>query len=171
MAQLTQRESPADSCIIITLMRQKVKPIMLVSAFSKCFYCPEEFSKHVAQCRAKWREHLICENIRKNSTEHLALNIKSVKVSGFSHQAYKVCVCVCVTQSCPTLCNPMDYSLLLCTRDSPGENAGVGCHSLLQGIFPTQGSNPGLLHFRQILYHLSYQGSPKTKVGKPQIEK
>ena len=106
MAQLTQRESPADSCIIITLMRQKVKPIMLVSAFSKCFYCPEEFSKHVAQCRAKWREHLICENIRKNSTEHLALNIKSVKVSGFSHQAYKVCVCVCVllsrVQLCPT---------------------------------------------------------------------
>ena len=99
MAQLTQRESPADSCIIITLMRQKVKPIMLVSAFSKCFYCPEEFSKHVAQCRAKWREHLICENIRKNSTEHLALNIKSVKVSGFSHQAYKVCVCVCVLLS------------------------------------------------------------------------
>ena len=39
--------------------------------------------------------------------------------------------------------------------------AGIlDCHSLLQGIFPTQGSNPGLLHCRQILYHLSYQGSP-----------
>uniref|UniRef100_A0A8B9YL87 Nucleophosmin n=1 Tax=Bos mutus grunniens TaxID=30521 RepID=A0A8B9YL87_BOSMU len=38
---------------------------------------------------------------------------------------------------------------------------GVGCHALLQGIFPTQGSNPGLLHCRQILYHLSHQGSPK----------
>ena len=37
----------------------------------------------------------------------------------------------------------------------------MGCHSLLQGIFPTQGSNLGLLHFRQILYHLSHQGSPK----------
>ena len=36
----------------------------------------------------------------------------------------------------------------------------VGCHSLLQGIFPTQGSNLGLLQYRQILYHLSYQGSP-----------
>ena len=36
---------------------------------------------------------------------------------------------------------------------------GVGCHSLLQEIFPTQGSNPGLLHCRQILYHLSHQGS------------
>ena len=40
------------------------------------------------------------------------------------------------------------------------ENSGVGCHSLLQGIFPTQGSNVGLLHCRQILYHMSYQGSP-----------
>ena len=36
----------------------------------------------------------------------------------------------------------------------------MGCHALLQGIFPTQGSNPGLPHCRQILYHLSHQGSP-----------
>ena len=43
--------------------------------------------------------------------------------------------------------------------DSPGKNTGVGCHSLLQGIFPTQGSNLGLLHCRQILYHLSHQGN------------
>ena len=42
----------------------------------------------------------------------------------------------------------------------PGKNTGVGCHSLLQGIFLTQGSNPGLLHCRQILYHLSHQRSP-----------
>ena len=43
---------------------------------------------------------------------------------------------------------------------SPGQNAGVGSLSLLQGIFPTQGSNRGLLHCRWILYQLSYQGSP-----------
>ena len=48
---------------------------------------------------------------------------------------------------------------LLCPWNSPGKNTGVGCHSLLQGIFPTQGSNPGLLHCRQILYHLNLQGS------------
>ena len=48
---------------------------------------------------------------------------------------------------------------LLCPWDSPGTTIGVGCHALLQGIFPTQGSNPGLLHYRQILYHLSHQGS------------
>ena len=44
--------------------------------------------------------------------------------------------------------------------NSPGKNTGVGCHSLLQGIFRTQGSNLGLSHCRQILYHLSHQGSP-----------
>ena len=46
--------------------------------------------------------------------------------------------------------------------DSPGQNTGVGSCSLLQGIFPTQELNQGLLHGRQILYPLSYQGSPLT---------
>ena len=55
---------------------------------------------------------------------------------------------------------------LLCPWNFPGKNTGVGCHFLLQGIFPTQGLNPGLLHCRQMLYHLSHQGSPK---GKPVI--
>ena len=43
---------------------------------------------------------------------------------------------------------------------SPGKNTRVGCHFLLQGIFPTQALNPGLLHCRQILYQLSHQGNP-----------
>ena len=46
---------------------------------------------------------------------------------------------------------------LLCPWDSPGKNTGVDCHSLLQRIFLTQGSNPSLLHCRQILYCLSYR--------------
>ena len=61
-----------------------------------------------------------------------------------------------VAQSCPTLCDTMDCS----PWNSPGQNTGVGSLSLLQGIFPTQGSNPGLLHCRQILYQLS-QGNPR----------
>ena len=48
---------------------------------------------------------------------------------------------------------------LLCPWDSPGKNTGVGCHSLLQGVFQTQGSNPGPLHL-EILYCLREQGSP-----------
>ena len=45
--------------------------------------------------------------------------------------------------------------------NSPGQNTGVGSLSLLQGIFPIQGSNPGLLHCRLILYQLSHKGSPR----------
>ena len=47
-------------------------------------------------------------------------------------------------------------------RNSLSQNTGVDCLSLLQGIFPIQGSNPGLLHCRQILYQLSHKGSPRT---------
>ena len=48
-----------------------------------------------------------------------------------------ICVCICI-----------------CVYISPGQNTRVGSHSLLQGIFPTQGLNPGLLHCKQILYQL-----------------
>ena len=47
------------------------------------------------------------------------------------------------------------------------KNTGVGSLSLLQWIFPTQELNQGLLHFRQIVYQLSYQGSPRRELGKP----
>ena len=80
-----------------------------------------------------------------------------------SKQGTQFCVCEClVTQSCPNLCDPMDCSLPGSSvhGDSPGKNTGMGFLALLQGIFPTQGSNPGLLHCRQILYWLSQQGSP-----------
>ena len=48
-----------------------------------------------------------------------------------------------------------------CPQEFPGKNTRVGCHFLLQGIFPTQGSNPCLLHCRQTLYRLSHKGSLK----------
>ena len=76
-----------------------------------------------------------------------------------------MCVCVCF-QLCPTLCDPMDCS-------PPGSTVhGISqarilewvAIFLLQGIFLTRGSNPGLLHCRQILYHLSHQGS-HTHIG------
>ena len=65
---------------------------------------------------------------------------------------------VSISQSCLTLCHPMDWAL---PWNSPGKNTGVGCHSFLQGIFSTQGSNLGVLHCRQLLSHLSHQGSPR----------
>ena len=67
----------------------------------------------------------------------------------------KVQVKVQVTQSYLTLCDSMDCS----PWNSSGQNTGGGSLSILQGIFPTQGSNPGLPHCRQILYQLSHKGS------------
>ena len=95
-------------------------------------------------------------------------------INSFSRSFLCVCVCVCVcalvAQLCATLCELMPLGLmslvLLCPCDSPGKNTGEGWHFLLQGKFPTQGSNPGLLHCRQILYHLSHQGSPTISLYK-----
>ena len=58
---------------------------------------------------------------------------------------------------------PQGLSRLLCPWDFPGKNTRVSYHSLLEGIFLTQESNPGILHCRQILYHLSHQGSQGEK--------
>ena len=63
-----------------------------------------------------------------------------------------------VTQSCLTYYNPMDYTYS--PWNSSGQNTEVGSLSLLQSIFPTQGSNLGLPHGRQTLYQLSHKGSP-----------
>ena len=75
-----------------------------------------------------------------------------------------LCVCVCVCVICSVESDSLQPrglqpTRLLCPLNSP-DNTGVGCHSLLQGIIPTQGLNLGLLHFRQILYQLSHEGSP-----------
>ena len=63
-----------------------------------------------------------------------------------------------VAQSCPTVCDPMDYTVHGILQ---AQNTRVGSLSPLQGIFPTQGSNPGLPHCRRILYQLSHKGSPR----------
>ena len=55
-------------------------------------------------------------------------------------------------------------SRILSIWDFPGTNTGVCCQFLLQGIFPTQGSKPGLLHCRQILYRVSHQGSAPPSI-------
>ena len=80
--------------------------------------------------------------------------------ASFSAPATVLCL---AAQSCLNLCDPIDCSPPGSSvhGDSPGRNTRVGCHAILQGIFPTQGSNPGLPHCRWILYRLSHQGSPR----------
>ena len=82
------------------------------------------------------------------------------KQGDLSQQWHQLLLCL-DTQSGLTLCNPV-----VCNPpgtsvhgDSPGRNTGVGGHALLQGIFPTQGLNPGLPNCRRILYQLIHQGS------------
>jgi len=73
---------------------------------------------------------------------------------------------VLVAQSCPTLCDPMDYSPPgSSVRGLSSKNTGVRCHSLLQRIFPTQRQTLLLLCCRKILYHLSYRQVPRTEMS------
>ena len=98
--------------------------------------------------------------------------------STLSNLVYYLKVKVRDAQSCLTLCDPVDCrvhgvlqarilsdSLRPCGLQSPwsspGQNTGMSSLSLLQGIFPTQELNPGLLHCRRILYQLSHKGSPR----------
>ena len=87
----------------------------------------------------------------------LCISRKELCVESLSFQNTSTSVLCLVTQLCPTLCDPMDCSPpgSFVPRDFPGKYTGVGCHALLQGIFPTQESNPDLPHCRQILYCLS----------------
>ena len=91
--------------------------------------------------------------------------IKSFLISSFIEHLtgiYYISTMCLVAQSCPISCDSVDCSLPGSSvhGDSPGKNTVVGCHVFLQGIFPTQRSNPGLLHCRQIRYCLRHQGSP-----------
>ena len=74
-------------------------------------------------------------------------------------------MCAKSLQSCPTLCGPMDCSLLdpSVHGDSSGNNTKVSCHALFQGIFPTQESNPSLL----CLLHWQVGSLPLSPPGKP----
>ena len=87
------------------------------------------------------------------------LKVESGKIR-YSNSSLNV-PCV-VAQPCPTLCEPMDSSSSV-HGDSPGKNTAVGCHALLQGIFPTQESNPSLPHCRQILLPFEPPEKPFTE--------
>ena len=69
---------------------------------------------------------------------------------------------VCVCESRSVMSDSLRPHGLYSPWNSPGQNTGVCSFSFLQGIFPTQGSNPGLLHYRWILYQFSHKGSPRT---------
>ena len=109
----------------------------------------------------------LCKKVLNDPDNHngFVIHLKHTSWSVKSSWPLEALLCLClVVLSCPTLCNPMDYSPLGSSihGDFPGKNTGVGCHALLQGIFLTQGLNLCLPNCRQILYLLSHQGSITT---------
>ena len=99
---------------------------------------------------------LVTENVFFFFSLSLQLMITQLTLNSVKERKWKK-----ITQSCLTLCHPMDCSLPGSSIQGifPGKNIGVGCHFLLQGIFPTQESNPSLLHCRQMIDQLRYEGS------------
>ena len=131
--------------------------------FSWTWALKEQFAKH-EQTEAKCWKAVMC-GIEETlaflfwETSRLLKWLKNNVIWLFLSVCVCVCVCMCVcahahlvTQSCPTLWYPMDYSLpgSSVPEDSPGKYIGVVCHALHQEIFPIKGSNSGLPHCRQI---------------------
>ena len=96
-------------------------------------------------------------------TDSMDMNLRKLLEIGQDREAWCTTVSVQFSRSVVSDCDPMDSSPpgTSLHGDSPGKNIGVGCHSLLLGIFPTQGLNPGPPHCRRILYHLSHKGNPR----------
>ena len=103
-------------------------------------------------CKVFWLKHWNCgkaEDERNKAGKYVQYSV--INHNGKQHEKKSIYVCAKSFQLCPTLCNPTQPTRLLCPWDSPGKNTGVGCHSLLQGIFLIQGLNLGLLYCRQVL--------------------
>ena len=93
----------------------------------------------------------------------------------WTYEHWVIIMCQCRFESESESCSVLSDSLrphgLHSPGNSPGQNTGVGSHSLLQGIFPTQGSNPGFPHCRQILHQLSHKGIPNEGLSFVKIKK
>ena len=108
---------------------------------------------------SKRRRHVLsCLSLRKTL---LDLGETTWKFLFIWNRTY---ICIWETESCLVMSDSLQPQRLYRTWNSPGQNIGVGSLSLLQEIFPTQGLNWGLLHCRQIIYQLNYQGSPLSRV-------
>ena len=91
-------------------------------------------------CKCTYVLMLFSQSVPPFPSSPMPTSLSSMSVSALKMK-------VQVAKSCPTLCDSMDWpARLLCPWDSPGKNTGGGSLSLLQGILPTQGTNPGLQH-------------------------
>ena len=157
-----------------------VGSLLLQGGFSRCHgqELSSSFSARASHCDAfscgTWAlSRVVACGLQSTGSGVVAHGLSCCMACGiFQEQGWNLCLLhwqadplpvshwklkVKVTQMCLTLWDSMD-----CPWNSPGHNIGVGSLSLLQGIFPTQGSNPGLPHCGWILYQLSHKGSPRT---------
>ena len=114
----------------------------------KCYIKKQNFSslKDIISRKQKWK---------LQAGEKCLLNIQQLLCIQSMWKSSEKTVWKFIAKSCLTLCAPVDCSppRLLCPQGFPGKNTGMGCHFLLQGIFPNQGSNLGLQLGRWILHH------------------
>ena len=87
--------------------------------------------------------------------------VSTRKMDRCEHHCVCAYICLSESESCSVVSNSLQPHGLYSPWNSPGQNTRVGSLFLPQGIFPTQGSNRGLPHCRQILYQLSHKGSPR----------
>ena len=129
---------------------------------------PSNEHSGLISCRINWLDLLAVQGTLKNLLQiSPTRRCKSCQYlcSQFVRLVAKSCpilccqhVCVLVAQLCPTLVTPWTVARQVSlSMGFSSKNTGVDCHSFLQRNFPTQGTNLGLLHCRQVLYHLSYR--------------
>ena len=108
--------------------------------------------------RGTWQA--IVHRVAKSRTQLKGLSMHACKFSIYIYSTGKKSE----SESHSVMSDSLEPHGLNSPCNSPGQNTGVSGYSLLQGIFPTQGPNPGLPHCGQILYQLSSQGRPPTGV-------
>ena len=158
---------PSLSFFLILLDMLKCFLHLFLTMLLRCNLYTIKFTYFILKCTIQWFFYEIYRHV--HTSPQTCLNSSLLTVSSCFHPSPSECVCVCVhaksLQSCPTLCNPMDCSPPGSSihGDALGKNTGVGCHALLQGIFPIQGSN---LSFLRVL-HWQVGSLSLTPPGKP----
>ena len=148
------------SCVTVELMIQLMVHVLMLLHLPG----PDHFISQNTLSRLKWEVIWNCSkgSIRcVNSEVCLSFPASLVEPIYFKGSFSTISLLPCESISHSVISDSATPWTVACqgTQNSPGKNTGVGSPSLLQRIFPSQVSNPGLLHCRQMLYHLSHQGS------------
>ena len=152
-SQITPSHQDLDTDKYKNAPRWFLHPVNQSSSCRPSYWAPEMWAQ-IEMCWIKHKTSLKTQEEEKN-VKYLIHNFHSDYVLGL---LYFGCACSGVSNSLWP--HGLQPASLLCPWDYPGTSSGVGSHSLLQGIFPTQGSIPCPLHYRQILYRWATGEAP-----------